>query len=113
MFLKNYYVIFYNKGMKVWLDDIRPMPEGYDIHAYSAAEAIELLKSGKVTEISLDHDLADLERDGYEVACWIEKHAYDGTLPKLIWKIHSANPVGVSRMRSALTQAEKWWSNNG
>jgi len=89
------------------------MPEGYDIHAYTAAEAIKLLESGKVTRISLDHDLADPIRDGYEVACWIEAHAYDGTLPKLKWSLHSANPVGVSRMKAALEQANKWWKKNG
>lgn len=95
--------------MKVWLDDTREMPERYDIWAKTANQAIELLKTKKVTEISLDHDLADPERDGYEVACWIESQAYAGELPPLTWKVHSQNVVGAKRIRNALKQANRYW----
>lgn len=43
--------------MKIFLDDCRPMPAGFDVYVKTAGEAIELLKTGKVTVISLDHDL--------------------------------------------------------
>lgn len=98
--------------MKVWLDDIDPMPIEYDIHVFTAKEAIELLESKQVVLISLDHDLGEPEDEkgnGYQVACWIEKNAYFGKLPKLDWKIHSDNPVGISKMRSALANAERYW----
>src|SRR5439155_2676500 len=45
--------------MKVWLDDRRspyPDPDSWT-WVRTPAEAIELLKTGEVTEISLDHDL--------------------------------------------------------
>lgn len=32
--------------MKIWLDDIRPAPNGY-IHCHSVNEAIELIKTAK------------------------------------------------------------------
>ncbi|WP_404305676.1 cyclic-phosphate processing receiver domain-containing protein [Neorhodopirellula lusitana] len=41
--------------MKVYLDDERTTPEGWH-RIYWPDEAIELLKTGKVTDISLDHD---------------------------------------------------------
>jgi len=44
--------------MKIYLDDIRKAPLGW-VHVYWPDEAIALLKTGDVTEISLDHDLGD------------------------------------------------------
>lgn len=38
--------------MKVWLDDRRPAPEGC-VHVHTPEEAIELLRSGGVDELSL------------------------------------------------------------
>lgn len=42
--------------MRVWLDDTRAMPDDYTHWAKTSDEAIELLKTGQVEEISLDHD---------------------------------------------------------
>ncbi len=47
--------------MKVYLDDERTTPEGW-YRVYWPDEAIELLKTGTVTNISLDHDLGDDDR---------------------------------------------------
>lgn len=44
--------------MKVFLDDERRTPEGW-VRVYWPDEAIALLQTGQVTEISLDHDLGD------------------------------------------------------
>jgi hypothetical protein len=94
--------------MKMWLDDIRPMPSEYDIHAKTAAVAIALLDDAEA--ISLDHDLgADENGTGYDVACEIEKRAANGIKPPM-WKIHSANPVGRKNMEMALIAAQKLFS---
>ena len=59
--------------MRVYLDDEREIPEGW-VRVYWPNEAIELLKTGEVVEISLDHDLGDDERGtGYDVVLWIEE----------------------------------------
>jgi hypothetical protein len=42
--------------MKIYLDDIRTEPEGW-VRAKTAQEAVELLKSNKVSEISLDNKI--------------------------------------------------------
>jgi len=96
-------VVMPGAEVRVWLDDIRPAPEGWT-RAYTAREAIELLEAGGVEEISLDHDLGDEVTcgTGYEVACWIEEAvALRGFEPPAI-RIHSANVVGRERMQRAI-----------
>lgn len=59
--------------MKIFLDDERQTPEGW-VRVYWPDEAIELLKTGQVSEVSLDHDLGDDQRGtGYDVVLWIEE----------------------------------------
>ena len=100
--------------IRLYLDDERTTPAGW-VRVYTAPEAIRMLEAGDVAEISLDHDLGDLKADptlgtGYDVACWIEEHAYDGSCPKLTWGIHSANPPGRINMTAALNNADRFWS---
>ena len=100
--------------MKVWLDDLRPIREGFDVWAKTAPEAIEHLKTGNVTYISLDHDLGEDEGcgSGYDVASFIEEAAYFNIIPRLKWNVHSANPVGAANMERALKQANNYWDRN-
>jgi hypothetical protein len=96
--------------MKIWLDDIRPMPDGFDIHVMKASEAISYLKAGNVELISLDHDLGDeANGTGYDVAKFIEEAAFNRILKPLVVRVHSANPVGISNMERAITNAEQYW----
>ena len=64
--------------MKVYLDDERSMPRFFDTHVKTAKEAIDLLKTGEVTHISLDHDLGVGYEDntGCTVAKYIEQAAF-------------------------------------
>lgn len=98
--------------MIVFLDDIRPTPEGFTHRVYTAQEAIALLKTGQVEHISLDHDLGDetIVGNGYKVACWIEQAAFFKHIPRLTWAIHSANAVGRDNMTKALANADKLWN---
>lgn len=97
--------------MKIYLDDLRQVPSGFDANPKTAKDCIELLKKGDVEFISFDHDLGPEEAGtGYEVACWIEEAAYNGEIPKLEWQIHSANPVGRVNITNAMKSAENFWS---
>lgn len=106
-------------GLRVWLDDERHPPPGWTA-ARCVAEALDLLSSGAVAAISLDHDLgeemdpheghlSDEERylsgrgdgTGYAVCLWLLEHP--GLFPPLVF-IHSANPVGRERMRQVLSR---------
>ena len=89
--------------MKLWLDDIRPAPEGWTWHFHvdSMIEDIEwLMKHGYSIEmISLDNDLGELEKEGYKVLDWLESLQ----IPiEFGIHIHSANPVARDRMRATI-----------
>ncbi|QDV62524.1 cyclic-phosphate processing receiver domain-containing protein [Crateriforma conspicua] len=84
--------------MKVYLDDERETPAGWT-RVYWPDEAIELLRTGQVTELSLDHDLGDDNRGtGYDVVTWIEEQvATNNFVPPKI-KVHSANISARQKM---------------
>jgi hypothetical protein len=93
--------------MKVYLDDERKTPTGW-LRVYWPDEAIALLQTGRVTDISLDHDLGDDSRGtGYDVVLWIEKAvALNGFKPPQI-TVHSANPSARMRMLAGIAAIEK------
>lgn len=96
--------------MRLWLDDERTKPVDFDVHVCTSQEAIEILKFQKVEFISLDHDLGPPEAgSGYDVAKWIEKMAFYGSLRRLKWDIHSMNPVGRRNIASSMENAERFW----
>jgi len=77
--------------MKIFLDDIREAPEGW-IRAYWPEEVIKYLKTGKVEEISLDHDLGDDSRGtGYDVIKWIEEAVATNEFVPPEIRIHTSN----------------------
>ena len=84
--------------MRVYLDDERDTPDGW-VRVYWPDQAIELLKTGEVEIISLDHDLGDDKRGtGYDVIRWIEEAvAVRGFFPPQIL-VHTANPPARERM---------------
>lgn len=97
--------------MKLYLDDVRKTPPGFDLRAYTAQEAIDLINSGIVTHISFDHDLGDesLVGNGRMVAEFIEQGAAYGTLKPITWEIHSSNPPGRKNIMAAMISAERFW----
>ena len=98
------------RDLWLWLDDVRPMPTGYHVRAWTAQEAKAYLDTGRIALISFDHDLGESENGtGYDVACYIEQRAYEGKLAPIEWHIHSANPVGCQNIRIAMKRAETFW----
>lgn len=100
--------------MKLWLDDERPEPVGW-VRVTTAENCIEILTHYDVDELSLDHDLDDVQyresgpATGYDVAYWLWKQVQVGAwslVPGII-KCHSANPVGRERIVSVLQEIRK------
>ena len=84
--------------MKVYLDDERETPDGW-VRVYWPDEAIELLKTGDVVEISLDHDLGNDEKGtGYDVVLWLEEAVITRNFKPPLIKIHSANSSAREKM---------------
>lgn len=96
--------------MKLWIDDVRPAPEGY-IWCHSVCRAIkeiciredEILRFGDIekiepiTLIDIDYDAGDYAQYGgdyIELLNWLEETGRNYPIC-----IHSMNPVGVENMR--------------
>lgn len=102
--------------MKLWIDDMRPAPEGY-VWWKSVNEAKEFIQSREqqlrclelepfspmgrrvhpIELIDIDHDAGDYASDGGDyinLLNWLEKTGRSYPI-----RIHSMNPVGVENMR--------------
>lgn len=101
---------------KLFLDDVRDAPDASWTVARTAAECIELLKTGQFTRLSLDHDLGDdIAGTGYNVACWLEERAAAGrwaVVPRNIG-VHSANPPGRVNIEAAISSIDRFRAQAG
>jgi hypothetical protein len=95
--------------LRVWLDDLlddRAAPKGW-VQVTTAPAAIALLETGRVVELSLDHDLGDdeLAGKGIDVVDHIaERQVVDDRdlWPRDGITIHSANAAGRDQMSRAI-----------
>lgn len=93
--------------MKVYLDDLRPAPPGWTL-AKTADEAIESLRCGGVTELSLDFDLGDpIHGTGLTVLDWLEEAVAEGRcqLPHMV--AHSGHALGRRRLEAQIDLLEQ------
>lgn len=96
--------------MKIWVDDVRPAPEGY-IHCLSVDSTkatIEwAMKKGETIELlDLDHDAGKYAVNGgdyIEILNWLEEYM----ICFFPIRIHSMNPVGAENMRRII-QRNGW-----
>lgn len=99
--------------MKLWIDDVRPAPEGY-IWLKTVNYTIQFITyiesnydwMGQTIElIDLDHDagkFAHLGGDYIKLLDWLEETGRNYPI-----HIHSMNPVGVQNMK-AIIQRNGW-----
>lgn len=84
--------------MKVWVDDLRALPKGYDVHCYTVNETIKFIKEhrNEIELLDLDHDAGDFYSDGGDyirILDWLE---FEGISIPIA--IHSGNIVGIRNM---------------
>jgi hypothetical protein len=97
--------------LKIWLDDVRPMPDEFTHHAKNSADAVQFIiqNNYELDVISFDHDLGGRDT-GYIVACFIERKVREKKMKKLpFWVVHSANPVGRGRITQAMMSVERFF----
>lgn len=95
--------------MKLWIDDLRPAPEGYEWvssvnMAIAAIELWEDLPEG-IELLDIDHDAGDFACDGgdyIEVLNWLERTGRNYPI-----RIHSMNVVGRQNME-AICRKNGW-----
>lgn len=103
------------KRYRLWLDDIRPIPEwmkNQDCIWYIRAEDMIgdmkrlniLFSLGDIEYISLDNDLGEGCMEGYQVLDWLE--SLQIPIPFGI-HIHTSNVVAAERMR-AIIERNGW-----
>lgn len=97
-----------NKKVKIWVDDIRPVPLGYE-GTKSVDETIILIEKieadgGEVEMLDLDHDLGDYARFGGDAIKILDYLAERETFYPI--SIHKANPVGRANMERMI---ERYW----
>lgn len=85
--------------MKLWIDDIRPAPQGY-MWIVNAAEAIKTILAfcNDIEEISLDHDAGEYVAYGGDYIKILDKMEEKG-INNISIHLHTANPVGRENMR--------------
>lgn len=106
--------------MKIWVDDIRPAPEGY-VWCKSVDETKECIEFAerqyakrndvfynceqfKIELVDLDHDAGDCVEYGgdyIEILNWLESTGRNYPI-----RIHSMNPVGRGNMRRIIRNNE-------
>ncbi len=92
--------------MKIWVDDLRPVPQGYE-GAKSVNEAIELIRKAEkngieIEVLDLDHDLGDYSKDGGDAIKLLDWLAERETFYPI--EIHTANPVGRANMERMIAR---------
>ncbi len=92
--------------LKVFLDDIREAPPGW-VRTVSVKDTIILLATGRVTHVSLDHDLGEIGK-GYDVVLWIEEKVATSNYIPPIMTVHSGNPVGRKNMNEGILRIMKF-----
>ena len=99
----------------LWLDDVREpndfwhnvFPSTLWCKSVNEAKAVyDFLHNDPDTQfiIDLDHDAGDYASEGgdyIKFLDWFEEE-YPEDFPKIIWHIHSMNPVGIANMRQIL-----------
>lgn len=99
---------FFNNKVKIWVDDIRAVPSGYE-GTKSVDETITLIEKieadgGEVELLDLDHDLGDYAKFGGDAIKILDYLAERGTFYPI--RIHTANPVGRANMERMI---ERYW----
>lgn len=95
--------------VKVYLDDARETPEGWE-RTYTVEETKTRLEKRDVTYLSLDNDLGDPDpkTEGYQVLNWLEETVYfDNTFPVPIITVHSSNQGRKPSMLLAVEKLER------
>lgn len=94
--------------MKIYLDDERPVPDGWTLARWPE-EAIVLLITGQVTDISLDHDLGDdTHGTGYDVILWIEEAVATTQFTPPNITVHSANSSARQKMELGIASIQRY-----
>lgn len=93
--------------MKLWIDDVRPAPDGYIwIKTVEQAKSAIRHYERNMTDDTIIFDLGyDSDQDYIKILDWLEEKGIVDT--GYFFHLHSQNPVGVENMRRII-QKNGW-----
>jgi hypothetical protein len=100
-----------NIKRKLWIDDERLPPEGFDAWCTNAYDAIRFISKfwGQIELISFDHDFGEGNGTGDDVVKFIEEKVFvDHLEPIMEFQIHSQNPVGIKNMAAGINSIRRY-----
>ena len=87
---------FGTNGNEVWIKTIEPIQE--------------LILQNKVDFIDFDNDLGEGNKEGRDLAKWIEEKAFNKEIKQFGWQVHSMNSVAAIEIEQAMTNADRFWT---
>jgi len=90
---------------KLYVDDLRPVPDFSWEPAFNYDEAIHKLRNEHWDEVSLDHDIASFDRysgeefTGYTILCYLERIRIKDNKKIPFICVHTANAAVASKMQ--------------
>ena len=95
----------------LYLDDLRPIPEGFD-GVRSFDEFVSYItENGLPDYISFDHDLGE-GKSGYDCAKWLVDYCLDHKLDMPGFSVHSQNPVGRENIEGLLVSYKRYLTHS-
>jgi len=91
--------------IRVWLDDEKPLPAGFDVRVCTEYEAIAILQEQDVTLISLDGDLGEGHGSGFGVARFLSEMWDQDQMLDVTVECHSQNPVEAAAIKRLMTRS--------
>ena len=100
-------------SIKLWVDDIRTEPEGWQ-RARSVTEAIRILDTMEVSEVSIDHDISMKVSVGHgdprpfaspETFEPVARFIAAKYVPGIVITLHTASSIGAEKMAGILRDA--------
>ena len=97
-------------GIKISVDDIRAIPDGYDLLFLNPENFISWRKDNPeitISELSLDHDMGLDYMDGYDLVKYMvhEDSMNIGSIERI--QFHTDNMIGLKNMYCYLESAKK------
>jgi hypothetical protein len=95
--------------LRMWVDPTLPMPESFNLRAYTQANAIAWLRGGGTVDGTMP-EMVSMGTGSMEVALHLLEGAILGTIPRMGWTYHGMVPRERDDILRIMGLAEKYWS---
>ena len=90
--------LFGTTGNETWIKTIEPIQD--------------LILQNRVGFIDFDNDLGEGNKEGRDLALWLEEKAFNNEIEPIEWHVHSQNTIAAPEIAKAMQNADKFWAKN-